>query len=822
MNWNIYDQARFVNYPAGGGGYWQEKPDAVLKFIYEEFPKRFSKAVGCINDWTPDDFMGGMVADGADVWLLRVHNGGADGEGRPHRWCVYACKVRIPPGRALNLSRWLSDPAWPAPAVTPLPAQIPLAGYQPPTVAVPESVAANATIDSSCPSLDDAQTELYVWFAAPGRGNGKMIFSSFNGKFVSKQRLEITPISDKVELIPKERGVDVLEARKPKTPIAGFAACFLLGVAFGAGGFYGVTKFGGNNPKPPCACGVAGCQEKDWDGNWHSVTNTTSWTIPDCPTNLLQVVSGSWKEYGFSKPIPSPMTTNDFNKILPQFRHDNHLTNGTVEVGIELKIRVSNDSIKEQKTEVKAPPPPETPPPSLPCACGVAECQEKNWGSINWYNVTNEEVWTGHENCPTNLLQVFSENWKEYGFSKPIPSPMETNDFNKILPQFRHDNHLTNDTVEVGIELQIRASKDFITKEVKKIEKEAKEEAEKVASEAKTEQNAVQQIERQANASLTGVQKKLEKAKEEVEKLKTASQTFTNEIKQIIGTIQIPPSESVTDSDVKKANSAKNDANKVAGSEYTNAKGFIDGLPSLLDQLVEEADNAVKDAEEEFEAVNTALKTATQKADDAKRKADEATQEAKNVAKAETVEKAKAQKKEVDEKVLLAHNAINDAKGKINAVNDAITKANETIETANDAIEKINAEVEKATQRIEGVKVKARKAATTAETEIKKINARYEVKGWRLDQFIKDTPTPSKDKDFNLNDKNDIENLRSILLPYISKNYLAYNLESARLSNPNFAKEDFEKLVLPKIKEDNNITNETIPKGATLKIRSAK
>ncbi|MDR2673572.1 MAG: hypothetical protein LBC18_01555 [Opitutaceae bacterium] len=219
---NIYDQANKVTYPDYKSGYWQRPPapaDAPARDLYTRFTQEFGAALDSINNWSAADRMGGLLLDGRTLWLARVHNGGKDGSGRPHRWTLLLWREDDYDGAArgaVDIAAWLADPAWPAPgdnAPVPLPAPVPAAAYKIP-LARPAGGAAGGFSDVLSPGeaelfpaqleagrvtetpagLGAAQELWAAWSAAnPPRHepDGWLLFSQVGGRFQCAHDLKL-------------------------------------------------------------------------------------------------------------------------------------------------------------------------------------------------------------------------------------------------------------------------------------------------------------------------------------------------------------------------------------------------------------------------------------------------------------------------------------------------------------------------------------------------------------------------------------------------------------------------------------------------------
>jgi hypothetical protein len=211
--WNIFDQANKVIYPDYRSGYWQLPPDEALRDIQTHFAQAFNgPRLDSINDWPSDAYMAGLLVSGDALYLLRVHDGGKDGSGRPARWVLFACRVDFLPDAPPDLGAWLRDSRWPVNACVPLPPVVPAAAYTPPVFRSTSSAAADdgATADftdatdassggsdfgGTAPrNLFEAQSAWNAWSASPRRKReGWIVFSDIGGQFFSRRNLPLKP-----------------------------------------------------------------------------------------------------------------------------------------------------------------------------------------------------------------------------------------------------------------------------------------------------------------------------------------------------------------------------------------------------------------------------------------------------------------------------------------------------------------------------------------------------------------------------------------------------------------------------------------------------
>ena len=198
--WNIYDQSNRVTYPNYTSGYWQSLPDESSRDVYERFTQAFGEQLDTINAWGANDRMAGVLQRGKVLYLMRVHNGGRDSNGRPQRWTLYLWREEnVPARRALDFTRWLDDPKWPASlAPVPLPAPVPTAPY-----AVPLA-AATPVDDSELPQGGRLSTQLHsileagelwaAWASAPEPRRAKdgfLCFTAIGGTFKCLHELDL-------------------------------------------------------------------------------------------------------------------------------------------------------------------------------------------------------------------------------------------------------------------------------------------------------------------------------------------------------------------------------------------------------------------------------------------------------------------------------------------------------------------------------------------------------------------------------------------------------------------------------------------------------
>jgi hypothetical protein len=234
---NIYDQANKATYPDYKSGYWQRQltpEDAPSREIYAQFTQNFGAALDTINSWGDTDFLAGLLLVDDTLFLARAHNGGRDKSDRPQRWTLFLWRENVA-ASAVDISRWLHDPAWPAPqnnAPVPLPPVVPTGPYHTPriTQAVSPIKPANWTpppvrdgAGNNLPSdfsdvldirrgerenfpaqleasevairpssLNDVQALWAAWSTSDRRaGPGYLLFSTVGGKFTSIQSLPL-------------------------------------------------------------------------------------------------------------------------------------------------------------------------------------------------------------------------------------------------------------------------------------------------------------------------------------------------------------------------------------------------------------------------------------------------------------------------------------------------------------------------------------------------------------------------------------------------------------------------------------------------------
>ena len=183
--WNLYDQSTQSTYPDRSSGYWREKPDAEISSIYSKFTVSFGDALGRVNDWRPDEQMGGILVRGRTVWLLRVHNGGKDTRNRPQRWVIAACCGTLLDGCGIDIGEWLNGGQWPffgvIAADVPLPPD-PDSPYRIPTVECGKDDW--RTVSRAFEDVPAMQAALNAWLGAPHREmNGDVFFSTVGGRF---------------------------------------------------------------------------------------------------------------------------------------------------------------------------------------------------------------------------------------------------------------------------------------------------------------------------------------------------------------------------------------------------------------------------------------------------------------------------------------------------------------------------------------------------------------------------------------------------------------------------------------------------------------
>jgi hypothetical protein len=227
--WNIYDQATYVTYPDYKSGYWQKKAAPDYFDAYEHFTQAFGGFLDTINNWGNGDRMAGLLQCGGSLYLLRVHNGGKDGNGRPARWVLYLRRQEVSEKETVDIAAWLADENWPAPNPVPLPPKLPEKEYTAPLRTAPaapqntreENQTAPATYtepkcSESVPHDASAlQTYWEKWVFSPCREEkGWLIFADVGEKFASENNLKYKPSPTPVS--EEEPSAAVHPARKKK------------------------------------------------------------------------------------------------------------------------------------------------------------------------------------------------------------------------------------------------------------------------------------------------------------------------------------------------------------------------------------------------------------------------------------------------------------------------------------------------------------------------------------------------------------------------------------------------------------------------------
>ncbi len=101
MNWFTYD---FFD-PLLPSEKWRGKDaSSVPQYIQDlavDLPERFG-GIRC-NDWSTDDYIGGIKTFESRVCVFRVCNGGRDARGRPHRWVLLAAENELSQWRSFDV-----------------------------------------------------------------------------------------------------------------------------------------------------------------------------------------------------------------------------------------------------------------------------------------------------------------------------------------------------------------------------------------------------------------------------------------------------------------------------------------------------------------------------------------------------------------------------------------------------------------------------------------------------------------------------------------------------------------------------------------------
>ena len=129
MKWFTYD---FFD-PLLPSEKWQgRKASSVPQYIQDlavDLPERIG-VIRC-NDWSTDDYIGGIKTFGSRVCVFRVYNGGRDNRGRPHRWVLLAFENELSQGRSFDVLHALESIVFKQFAAEPVPSPAPFPSSAP-------------------------------------------------------------------------------------------------------------------------------------------------------------------------------------------------------------------------------------------------------------------------------------------------------------------------------------------------------------------------------------------------------------------------------------------------------------------------------------------------------------------------------------------------------------------------------------------------------------------------------------------------------------------------------------------------------------------
>jgi len=123
MNWFTYD---FFD-PLLPSEKWRSNDASSVPQYIQDLAVDLPERIGVIrcNDWSTDDYVGGIKTFESRVCVFRVCNGGRDNRGRPHRWVLLAFENELTQGRSFDVLHALESIVFKRYAAAPVPSPAP-------------------------------------------------------------------------------------------------------------------------------------------------------------------------------------------------------------------------------------------------------------------------------------------------------------------------------------------------------------------------------------------------------------------------------------------------------------------------------------------------------------------------------------------------------------------------------------------------------------------------------------------------------------------------------------------------------------------------
>jgi len=183
MNWFTYD---FFD-PLLPSEKWQGRNGLpVPQYVQDlamDLPGHFD-TIPC-NDWSTDDYIGGIKTFGSRVCVFRVYNGGRDNRGRPHRWVLLAAENELSQWRSLDVIHALESISFKQYAAASVPSPAPFPSSAPewqPSVRINSS----ALPDKLSIQGDDAEKQIRdasVWITSGKARDALLIVQKQKSQF---------------------------------------------------------------------------------------------------------------------------------------------------------------------------------------------------------------------------------------------------------------------------------------------------------------------------------------------------------------------------------------------------------------------------------------------------------------------------------------------------------------------------------------------------------------------------------------------------------------------------------------------------------------
>jgi len=127
MPWYLHD---FFD-DRSANGYWRGSDGSTPPPIVKELAEMITTKLGIIecNEWTSDDYIGGIRVKEAETCVFRICNGGRDQRGRPHRWVLLVALVNSSQWREVDIFEVMESSAFrgycagPVPSPAPFPSE---------------------------------------------------------------------------------------------------------------------------------------------------------------------------------------------------------------------------------------------------------------------------------------------------------------------------------------------------------------------------------------------------------------------------------------------------------------------------------------------------------------------------------------------------------------------------------------------------------------------------------------------------------------------------------------------------------------------------